>query len=291
MIDNNSPQFAMGVALLKSPILPLVRIVQMLYLAGPFARIAPILEELNEPVEMAASTYENPKELLLPYLDELRLFEQLKHPEPEEALVLGEDLEPLDRFETLELLVTQRILSRELEKINSLLCGPCGCTLCCLGPSTAMSQVFFEIPLEEDETTLFNIPRIDTGESRQTDPYAEPPLLVAGAPFFQGPTALYRWNKSWSLILPKATACPNLAQATGGCAIYPERPDTCRRPQIFPYALERLPEHDPAGKSAYIARRKLLAVWDCPYVQELQEEIGAYAELCGVTPIFKQNKG
>lgn len=291
MIDKKSPQFARGAALLANPILPLVRIVQMLYLTGPFERIAPILEELSEPVEMAACTYENPKELLLPYLEDLQLFEQIMQPEQETALVLGETLEPLDRFEALELLVSQRILFRELEKINSLLCGPCGCTLCCLGPTDAMGQVFFEIPLAEGETSRFNLPRIDTGESRQTDPYAEPPLLVAGAPFFQGPTALYRWKKNWSLILPKAAACPNLAQATGGCTIYPNRPDTCRRPQIFPYALERLPEHDTAERSAYIARRKLLAVWDCPYVQELREEIGAYAELCGVTPIFKQNKG
>ena len=276
--------------MLANPILPLVRIVQMLYITGPFERIAPILDEFNEPVEMAASTYPDPKALLLPYLEDLQLFEQLKYPGQEDPLVLDETLKPLDRFESLELLVTQQILTRELEKINSLLCGPCGCTLCCLGPSGEMDQVFFEIPLHEQETNLFSIPRIDTEESRQTDPYAEPPLLVAGAPFFQAPPALYHWKKNWSLILPKEGACPNLERTSGGCTIYPDRPDTCRRPQIFPYALERLPEHDTVERPAYIARRKLLAIWDCPYVQELREEIGAYAQLCGLTPIFKWNK-
>lgn len=290
MIDKKSPRFATGTTLLANPILPLARIVQVLYVTGPFEHIAPIVEELNEPVEMAASSYANPRELLRPYLDDLRLFEQIKHSGQEEALVLEETLEPLDQFESLELLVTQRILSRELEEINSLLCRPCGCALCCLGPSGEMSQVFFEIPLKDCETALFDIPRIDTGESRQTDPYAEPPLTVGGVPFYQVGPALYHWHNNWSLILPKATACPNLAQATGGCTIYPGRPETCRRPQVFPYVLERLPEHDTNGRPAYIARRKLLAVWDCPYAQELREEIGAYAQLCGLTPIFKWNK-
>ncbi|HIJ90257.1 MAG: YkgJ family cysteine cluster protein [Desulfobulbaceae bacterium] len=290
MIGKKSPQFASGAALLANPILPLARIIQMLYITGPFERIAPILEELTEPVEIATSTYQNPKEQLLPYLDDLRIFEQLKHSGQEETLVLEETLEPLDQFESLELEVSQRILIRELEKINSLLCGPCDCTLCCLGPSTDMNQVFFEIPLQDNETDLFNIPRIDTKESRQSDPHAEPPLMVEGAPFFQRQAALYHWDKNWSLILPKAGACPNLEQSTGGCAIYQDRPDTCRRPQIFPYALERRPEHDADGRSAYIAQRKLLAVWDCPYVQELREEIDAYAQLCGLTPIFKLNK-
>ncbi len=290
MIDTKNPLFATGAAMLANPILPLARIVQMLYITGPFERIAPILDEFNEPVEMAASIYPDPKALLLPYLEDLQLFEQLKYPGQENPLIFDETLAPLDRLESLELLVTQRILARELEKINSLLCGPCGCTLCCLGPSGEMGQVFFEIPLHEQETTLFSIPRIDTEESRQAGPYAEPPLLVEGVPFFQAPPALYHWRKSWSLILPKGGACPNLERTSGGCTIYPDRPDTCRRPQIFPYALERRPEHGTAERPAYIARRKLLAVWDCPYVQELREEIGVYAQLCSLTPIFKRNK-
>lgn len=290
MIDKKSPQFTAGLAMLANPVLPLARIVQLLYLTGPFERIAPILDEFNEPVEMAASSYENPRELLLPYLDDLRLFEQLKHPGQEEALILAESLEPLEQFEAFELRVSQRILTRELEKINSLLCGLCNCSLCCIGPSPEMSQFFFEIPLTDLETGLFDLPRVDTLESSRTDPYTEPPLMVGEAPFFMAPPALYRWEKRWSLILPKNAACPNLAQATGGCTIYPERPNTCRRPQIFPYALERLPEHDKETRPAYVARHKLLAVWDCPYVRELREEIGAYAQLCGLTPIFKWNK-
>ncbi|MHB1380183.1 MAG: hypothetical protein ACYCX0_11245 [Desulfurivibrionaceae bacterium] len=44
---------------------------------------------------MATSTYPDPKALLLPYLEDLQLFEQLKYPGQEE---------PLDCFESLELL-------------------------------------------------------------------------------------------------------------------------------------------------------------------------------------------
>ena len=149
---------------------------------------------------------------------------------------------------------------------------------------------FFESPLQEQENNLFSIPRIDTQESRQTDLYAEPQLLAESAPFFQAPPTLYHWKKNWSLILPKGGACPNLERTGGGCTIYPDRLDTCRRPQIFPYALERQPGHETVERPPYIARRKLLAVWDCPYVQELRDELGAYAQLCGLTPIFKWNK-
>mgnify|MGYP000194450237 CR=1 FL=1 len=64
--------------MLANPILPLGRIVRMLFITGPFERIAPILDEFNEPVEMAASAYPDPKALLQPYREDLQLLEQLK---------------------------------------------------------------------------------------------------------------------------------------------------------------------------------------------------------------------
>ncbi|MGV1099889.1 YkgJ family cysteine cluster protein [Thiovibrio sp. JS02] len=291
MVKTKNEQFSRGIERLGQPVLPLVRILQLLYLTGPFERIAPILEELNEPVEMETAVYHDPKALLLRYLPTLQLFEHLKHPGPVDFLVYNEDREQLDSFESIELMACQEILKQELEEINSLLCGPCGCALCCVGPTGGMAQDFFEIPLTATEISQFQIPRFDTAASRQTDPYHEPPFRVGGKPFFSAPLALYHWRHNWSLILPKKSSCPNLDPASGGCTIYPNRPEVCRRPQIFPYALERAPELDTEGRTAYCVRRKLLAVWDCPYVQELQGEIGLYAELCGLEPIFKRNKG
>ncbi len=40
-----------GLDQLKKPILPLVRLAQMLYLTGPFDTFAPLLDEFTEPVE------------------------------------------------------------------------------------------------------------------------------------------------------------------------------------------------------------------------------------------------
>jgi hypothetical protein len=76
--------------------------------------------------------------------------------------------------------------------------------------------------------------------------------------------------------------------------IYAKRPEVCRKPQIFPYVLEKTDDmakrNDGVRIPVYMARNKMLAVWDCPYVRELQDEIGAYAEMSGLEPIFKKSK-
>ena len=294
MIDLTAKQFQEGIHLLKHPLLPLVRIVQLLYLTGPFDRIEPIFDELIEPIETETATYQKPGELLRPFLKELEALEVLKHPAKVSYRVISKNFEDLDQFEALELMICQQIVSKELEKINSLLCGPCGCTLCCVGPTDDMGHDFFEIPLADSETGLFDLVQIDSQESRERGPNSEMVLQVNDTPFYQNPSALYHWQQGWSLILPKKSQCPNLDNTTGGCKIYPQRPEVCRKPQIFSYALERATEHDRTDDgheiAAYIGRGKLLAIWDCPYVQELKDEIATYAELCGLEPIFKQNK-
>ena len=96
------------------------------------------------------------------------------------------------------------------------------------------------------------------------------------------------------MILPKDTQCPTLDISTGCCRIYPHRPEVCRRPQIFSYVLEHAPdldiEYDGRVLPTYIKQNKLLAVWDCPYVKILKDEIAQYAEICGLEPIFRENK-
>ena len=275
-----------GAALLARPLLPLIRLLQLLYLTGPFNRIEELLAELPDPLETGGISYSHPRLLLVPHLDILAGFEILKGNAAAPAdRLLDEKGEPLSTMEAVEYRVCHAILQRELETINSLLCAPCRCTLCCTGPEKGMAQEYFEIPLTEEETRLFNLPRTDTPVSRAA---ADPTDSQLG----QGP-ALYHRQQGWSMILPKESHCPQLDQG-GGCRIYPRRPRVCRLPQIFSYLLEEQPTAA-AGEATdseplYLARHKLLAIWDCPYVQCLQEEIGRFAQSCALEPLFRQNK-
>ncbi|HSR36956.1 MAG TPA: YkgJ family cysteine cluster protein, partial [Desulfurivibrionaceae bacterium] len=223
-----------------------------------------------------------------PFLPLLKEYERLKHPGATGYRVIDEIGAEVDAMEALDLWLSHHLLIQELEAINSLLCAPCGCTLCCTGPEPEMSQEFFEIPLQKAEVQRFSLPVIDDDSSRATTPYQEPPLHCGETPFFTNGPAVYHWQSGWSLILPRGSRCPHL-EPTGRCRIYPERPEVCRRPQLFSYVLEAtVPEQD--GVPTYQARRSLLAVWDCPYVQVLRDEIAAFAEACELTPVFRQNK-
>ncbi|MDD5757690.1 MAG: YkgJ family cysteine cluster protein [Desulfobulbaceae bacterium] len=289
----STPQFQAGLDLLAQPILPLIRLVQLLFLTGPFDTIHEVVAELNEPIETVVR-YEEPAKALAPYLDLMRDFERLKAPRSADYSIVDEAGEPLPQMEAIDLWIAQHVVSRELEDINSLLCGPCHCALCCIGPSPELHQLFFEIPLKPNETTLFPLPTLDTPETRQLTPDSAHTMQVAGRPFYEheGP-ALYRWRSGWSMILPRNATCPHLL-TTEACSIYPSRPEVCRKPQIFAYILDHAQENSAASQSTplatFQATRKILAIWDCPYVKRFQNEIAAYAELCELEPIFKENK-
>ncbi len=288
----DTSQFQAGLDRLAQPILPLVRLVQLLFLTGPFATVGEVVAELNEPIETVVR-YEEPAQALAPYLDLMAEFHRLKDPTPASYTILDEGLGPLSPLEAIDLWVAQQVVSRELETINSLLCGPCGCALCCTGPSAELRQIFFEIPLTAAETSLFPLPKTDSPESRALTADSEPPLMVDGRAFHDQGLALYHWRSGWSMILPRSTACPHL-QTSQTCAIYPQRPEVCRRPQVFAYIIERATEHDEISVNgailAFRQQGKILAIWDCPYVKRFQKEIAAYAEICELEPIFKENK-
>lgn len=283
-----------GVARLANPVLPLARLAAMLYVTGPFATLEALLDELIEPVETAGIRFEQPAERLRPFLAAMRPIERLKHPGAPSRLIVDENLQPAEQLAALDSWIAQNVLIQELEEINSLLCGPCGCTLCCTGPSPDLAQEFFEIPLQEKETGLFHLPSFDTPVTRSASADDDRPFIINNIPFYANPAGLYRWHTGWSMILPRRSCCPNLDIASGGCRIYPDRPDVCRRPQIFPYMLEREPslDFDYEGRllPAFVIRAKILAIWDCPYVREFQNDIASYAETCGLEPVFKQNK-
>ena len=279
-----------GLARLKTPVLPLVHIIQWLFLSGPFQTIAEMLPQLSEPIEMEHGTYPDPASLLTEHGEALAHLQCLKRQSGTIAQVLlDENGARLDAMESVSHWTRHLIINRELETINSLLCGPQGCTLCCTGPAEEQEQFFFEIPLDDEETSLFDLPRHDGGDTRAATPYDESPLLRQGRPFYAVEAALYNWRKGWSLILPKGSRCPQL-DANGGCKQYLRRPSVCRKPQIFSYLLERNLDLTEDGKEVYTLRNKILAIWDCPYVRDYKEEIATYAELCGLEPVFRKNK-
>jgi Fe-S-cluster containining protein len=292
---------------LKLPVLPLVNMVEFLYLTGPFKKINEVLSQLTKPVELEGVQYKKPQQTLKPYETFLQEFEVVKGEKKLSAglpFFVDEKQKPLAKRQALELWIKQQILSRELEKINSILCGPCGCVLCCTGPNSEfdalsgfkgkMKQEFFEIPLEDSEVDIFALTRIDTVDSRKLTAQSNPPLQLEQLPFYKHEMALYHWQNGWSLILPEGSICPQLSQETKRCMVYEKRPEVCRKPQIFAYVLEKTT--DTAKRSdgvlipVYMARNKVLAVWDCPYVRKYQDEIGDYAEMSGLEPIFKKSK-
>ncbi len=278
-----------GLDLLATPVLPLVSMVQFLFLTGPFATVAEVVDELPEPIETGHAVYAQPRRQLGRYLELLLPLEALKKGEPPPCRVVDDRGAAMDGMTATTSLVLQRVLAAELEEINSVLCAPCGCTLCCTGPDDGMAQEFFEIPLRERETALFDVRRHESPELARRRAMDEEPALVDGHPFYRtADSGLFRWRTGWSLILPRKSRCPNL-ESSGRCRVYPDRPVVCRRPQIFPYVLEPL-EDDTGGNGTQRLRSALLAVVDCPYVQALRDEIAAYGAACELEVIFRQNK-
>lgn len=280
-------KYAAGVRLLRQPVLPLVSMLQFLYLTGPFATVAEVIAELPAPIETDRAVYEQPRALLSDYLEVLAGLEQVRQGSAQASTVVDEAGQPVDPLAAATALLQQEVLTAELERINSLLCGPCGCTLCCIGPEADMVQEYFEIPLAPQELDLFPLPCHDSDASRSRRSSDEDELSVDGVPFYRlaGPR-LVHWHSGWSLILPRRSKCPGLEPASGHCRVYASRPQVCRRPQIFPYVVEPLDE----GSKTWRIRQSLLAITDCPYVRDLRDEIADYAAASGLNLVLARNK-
>jgi len=270
---------------LATPVLPLVRLVAMLFLATPEDDPCGLCAALTDPIDTGEVTYPDPAAALAPHLDILADLALLKNDTPLPVTIVDANGKPVDRLEAVDCWIAHRVLVRELEKINGQLCGPCRCDLCCTGPTG--EHLFFEIPLRADEIVLFDaLELIDNPASRSTTAYDEPSLTVTNRPFYDRDTpCLVHWRTGPSLVLPRDSRCPHLAG--GRCAIYPKRPEVCRRPQIFSYLLE---PDSTANPTTFTVRRTLLAVWDCPYVRQLKEEIAEYGRRCGLEVVFRANK-
>lgn len=282
--------FAGGKRLLGQPVMPLVSMLQFLFMTGPFVSIAEVIRELPEPIETDRACYEHPRELLQGYLDILIGLEMLKHEGCVDGTIVDENNNPVDPVTAGTALMGQQVLTRELEAINSQLCAPCGCTLCCTGPDQAMAQEFFEIPLSSGELKLFPVPSHDSEASRCRRSGSPDELMLEDRPFYltRDPN-LVHWQNGWSLIMPKGSSCPNLEVESGRCRVYVERPEVCRRPQIFAYMVEPY-DADPDAGPSYRIRQSLLAITDCPYVSRLRDEIAEYAAASELHLVFNRNK-
>ncbi|MGD9949466.1 MAG: YkgJ family cysteine cluster protein [Desulfobulbus sp.] len=285
MVDKDALQ--KGMALLAEPVLPLVAMVQFLYLTGDFATVDEVISQMPPDIETGYASYAAPVSALQPFADLLQPLVAFKAGQAPEETVVDVDNNPVDVMTATAALVAQNILTRELELINSLLCAPCGCRLCCVGPGAEMRHAYFEIPLQPGEAGHFPLERIDTPASRAARIEDEPPLQVGERDFYQRlDPVLVQWQAGWSLVMPTESQCPHLEQS-GRCRIYPDRPQVCRRPQIFPYMLEPIEDGE---RTVFRLRQSLLAVVDCPYVRLLKEEISTYAAACELEMIFRQNK-
>ncbi|MGB9712338.1 MAG: YkgJ family cysteine cluster protein [Dissulfurimicrobium sp.] len=276
---------------LKKPLWPLFEFVTQLYLISPHGGLEDLIQELPDDLKLLDIIYKQPSMLIRPIasvFDNLALIKKgrdITLPD-----IRDEDGKELPLFDAMISLTKQRVLEYELEAINSALCGPCSCVLCCTGPDLSARQEFFEIPLLEEEISLFSrFPIVDSMKSRAKTAYSEPELEIDGAPFYKRPSAIYHWATGYSLILVRGAACPHL-NASGSCNIYSSRPVACRKPQIFPFVIERLSGRHQDAAERYLRRDALLAIWDCPYVKEFKAEIITYARLCNLTCIFKENK-
>lgn len=288
--------------MLKTPAWPLCNMAVMLFLTGPYSTISQLIDDMPTEIDIASITYREPAKILTNCMNYLNVFETFKMTDSGEShhsqkeniigshagrqgriIVRSPSGKEIDSFDAVSARAKQDILDMELEMINSFLCSPCGCTLCCTGPGQDANQEFFEIPLSYLEKDLFDLPVIDSEKSVKTGPYAEDPLKIQGKPFYYASPAIYNWHDGWSMVLTRNSSCPALS-TDNICTVYENRPMVCRKPQIFASVLER------TEYPHYVLKNSLLAVWDCPYVRHLEDEIANYAALNETRLVFRGNK-
>lgn len=266
--------------LLGHPSWPLCRLTLLVFVTGGFSTLREVLDELNGPIDIGECTYLDPQKTISPHIESLNLAAStiLERSNEKHTAVFDLDGNPCDLLESAILIAQQQVIEKELEQINSILCAPCSCTLCCTGPGSDDLQDYFEIPLSSNEVSLFNIKRIENERTISTTACEAEKRW----PFYSHAPAIFHWSNGWSLILPKDSVCPNLTME-GKCKIYGKRPYVCRKPQIFCYVVEK-------QKEMLVKQEKILAVTDCPYVKDLKEEIANYGRLCGLEVVFSRNK-
>lgn len=283
----NSDNWETGLQHLQQPIWPLTKLCILLYLTSPYSTWKELLDTLPQELAVNEIIYQAPASKLTAITWPTSWLEMLKNGANANGLplILNENHEHLDIFSSILCLIKQQVMEAELETVNSLFCSSMKCALCCEGPKATASQKFFEIPLQFTEVPLFEMQVIDTTLQGAFDAYSFPAFQRDGIPFYSLPSAIYRWRNGYSLILTTGATCPHLTRNLR-CDIYKKRPVVCKKPQIFAYIMEKLPDKPHIA----MERNILLAVTDCPYVRRLENELERYAVLNEVTLMLKPNK-
>lgn len=297
-----------AIRLLKTPVSPLMSFVTITFFAGDYQDIGQLIDGIPDSLTIKGVTYERARETMAEYLDILcrqNVLKAGKNLKPDK-IVVDLEMKLVGSSKAVVFDVKHSVITRELKRINSLLCLDHGCVECCRGPHNSHRDCFFELPLSSDDLEFFRVSKVNTEYTRSTHAFAEPDPVFEGKKFYAHPPTMYHWEKGWSLILPRETYCPNLDVEEGKCIIYQKRPEVCRLTQIFPLVLDR--HYDPKAVSRlaeiaglglsdlkdrnniYVAQNAVLGILDCPYVRELKQEIVDYAALSGLKACFRQNK-
>ncbi len=299
-VDIQCKEWKEAIALMRRPAWPVIRLLTIIVISTGhkdigFKDIKRLISEFPDPLEIDGMEYRYPQRIIEPYcsilINNINKLNIDANAEDADSLlemsvrVTDGNGEFMPYYEAVMAIMQQEILLRELERINSLLCSPCGCDICCKGPFKEDEHQFFEIPLRQEELSLFDLPVIENNHSIKMSPYDMAPFLIKGVPFYKYPDSpmIVRWEKGYSLMLLKNDRCPHL-DTNSRCAIYDTRPDTCKRPQIFPYVIEE------TGDLELVHKAKLLAITDCPYVKALKPYIHRYASLNGLDLMLRNNK-
>ena len=279
----DTEEWSRALEVLKRPLWPLIKLIQVLYLAGEYRDLKALFNDLPGEIELENGPYDNIQRRLNEYSDLIEgMLEPfyLDHDVPK--VLLGDETLPPHEAYTAQL--RQKLIERELEGVNSLLCSPMGCDLCCVGPRDDEKNLFFDIPLKMEEVDTIGITTFDTPLTRSSSPYDEQSLSIEKRPFYELGPVVITWRTGPSMILPRGERCPKLSRDVR-CTIYPQRPWTCRRPPIFSYVLDRT-----GADGDFSLENKLLAIIECPIVQELKREIHLYASLNELDLVITRNR-
>ncbi len=135
-----------GLRYLRHPVRPLLSIVEFILHTGGFAGVQEVLALLPENIETETAHYNNARQYLQPYIKELERFHSGNSDEDAaRPVVFDADGDPMDHLAAQSALLTQKILEKELEQINSLLCGAHTCTPCTDNNSVKLSDRQFHL--------------------------------------------------------------------------------------------------------------------------------------------------
>ena len=168
-LEKNKDRYTLGRRMLQTPVRPLLSILEFIYITGGFSSIKEVMDQLPDSIETATAVYDNPAKQIQPFLPELTLFQQARTERPS-VLIVDTNDQILDAQSTASFFLAQSVLEKELESINSLLCG------CTNARSVAWAQAkicrmnFLKFPLARKNSYTFNYRFLTPGKPQSNWP-------------------------------------------------------------------------------------------------------------------------